>query len=195
MSVGTRHGVPGLWPVTVTDKERGDTMAGYLPEWLDPGADLFVDSEQWRILYGLGVNPGWPEEWQRGLLHLLKTQPEDNRGNWAQPEADVLACVDLLRYMGIHKRTGKPLTSRTATIRHGLKSQLIEWLETPPEHREYDTPFSGKQWNRCLRSKFNAYYNLRNRASRVVAYLTRIMESGEMWPDQVSDLVPVHSEM
>jgi hypothetical protein len=164
-------------------------MAGYLPEWLDPGTDLFVDSEHWRILYGLSVDPAWSESWQRGLLHLLKMEPEAGR-DWARPEADVLACVLLLQYTGIHKRTGKPLTSRTASIKHSLKDQLIEWLETPESERTFDSPFSPKQWNKCLRSKYNAYYDLRKRGARIVDFLTRLIESGEIWPESVTDLVP-----
>ena len=174
------------------DEETGKAD-GYLPAWLDPSMELF--EEGWRVLYALGVNPGWPEVWQRGLLAVLQNTTKQD-GRWSTGEADVLACVALLKYQGLHKRTGKPLTSRSAEVKHSLKGQLIEWLEEPPDERKFDSPFSPRQWAKCMRSKWNAYGSLRSRGNRVAYWVTRLFEAGgEMWPEKCEDLVPMHHNM
>lgn len=173
--------------------EETGQAGGYLPAWLDPGAELF--EEDWRTLYALGVNPGWPEGWQRGLMDIMKNTTKQD-GRWSCGEADVLACVALLKWEGKHKRTGKPLTSRSAEIRHSLKGQLTEWLEAPVEERMFDSPFSPRQWAKCMRSKWNAYGALRSRGKRVASWVARMFEAGgEMWPEKCNDLVPMHHEM
>jgi len=183
-----------------------DEPGAYLPAWLDAGVDLFVDEDAWRALYALGVDPGWCERWQRSLLHLLKMEPEIDK--WQSPEADVSACAQLLKYTGLHKRTGKRLTSRSADLRHSMKDQLIDWLEderpTLEEARESQTPtsasdcrfcspFSPKQWSKIIRGRYSDYSSHRDRVKRIMGQLKVIIEAGDIWPAKCADLVPAYN--
>lgn len=182
-----------------------DEPGGYLPAWLDAGVDLFVDEDAWRMLYALGVDPGWCERWQRGLLSLLKMEPEADNGKWASPEADVTACVQYLKYTGLHKRTGKKLTSKSASLQHSFKDQLVDWLEDErptldealkeggnvrADECRFDSPYSPKQWSKVVRGRFSAYSCYRERVKRIRRQLEVITEAGDIWPAKVADLVP-----
>lgn len=164
----------------------------YLPEWLDEGADLFVDGESWRMCYALGMDPGWSEAWQRGLVKLLQEEPEGLRdgSTWGSAPADVKACIEYLRWTGL-RLDGKPRQGKSAEITRSLREQLVDWLETPESERTYFTPFSVKQWNRCVRTKFTGYGGLMERCRRVAEQLRVDEEAGgEVWPERAEDLVP-----
>lgn len=94
-----------------------------LPDWL-PLQEWIRDRVHWRWLWGVGADPEWPEVWQRGLLHLETT-------------ARRRACVKLLKTRKFR-----------SDFRRSLRDQLVAWLETP-EERQYDSPFSYRQWE-CL---------------------------------------------
>jgi hypothetical protein len=180
-----------------------DEPGGYLPAWLDPAEDLFVDEHHWRLLYALGCNPGWPELWQRRLLAMLKAEPEGDT-KWQTPEADVSACCSLLKYNGLHKRTGKRLESKSASLRWSMKDQLEDWLqderpsfdEALQDSRQvradecrFDSPFSPKQWRKVIRGRWSDYGCHLDRAKRIKRQLDVLYQAGDIWPDSVSDLV------
>ena len=191
-----------------------DEPGSYLPAWLDAGDDLFVHEDAWRLLYGLGANLGWSEEWQRGLVFLLSMEPEaDPGGKWASPEGDVLACVELLKYTGLHKRTGKRLTSKSADLRHSFRYQLVDWLEDSRPTMEqmqramdddqdvkivdcrFSTPFSARQWMKVMRGKYSAYSSHRKRGASIKRYLNKLYEAGDIWPARCGDLVPNYKDL
>jgi hypothetical protein len=95
-----------------------------LPDWLDP-EEWLHDQTAWKWLWGLGADPNWPEAWQRGLLRLGSS-------------ANRLAAIKLLRVKKFRSE-----------FRKSLRGQLETWLETPREDRQYDSPFSFRQWD-CL---------------------------------------------
>lgn len=101
-----------------------------LPEFLTVEAWLsnFV---AWKFTWGAGVDPTWSEEWQRGLMSIPSY-------------VDRAACVDLLKVKKFRSE-----------FRKGLRDQLVKWLETPVNQRQYKSPFSPKQYD-CLVNKFNA---------------------------------------
>ncbi len=95
-----------------------------LPEWLSP-EEWCTDQVDWKYTWGMGVEKTWCEAWQRGLARLNCEER--------------YACAGLL----------KTKTFRS-TFRKSLRDQLVAWLETAPENRKYNNPFSAKQWDALL---------------------------------------------
>lgn len=159
--------------------------AAYLPNWLT-SEDLFVDEDYFRLVYALGLNPGEPENVQRGLVEILKAEPLGS-GNWATPEADCLACVKLLAFNGLTP-TGKVSKAKSVDMWFSFKQQLLEWFD---EHGDFDSPFSLKQWVKVIRNRWNGYGPMKGAAKTVVRQLEIDRESGaDIWPENMSKLVP-----
>lgn len=94
-----------------------------LPSWLDP-TEWLRNTTSWKWAWGCDADE-LPETWQRALAY----------GNFNCAER--LACAKLL----------KTKTFRSE-FRASLRRQLVSWIEHP-EDREYDSPFSPRQWD-CL---------------------------------------------
>lgn len=92
-----------------------------LPDWLSP-EEWIANTIGWKYTWGCGVDPEWPEAWQRGLK---------NMGSAAQR----VACADLLRTKKFRN-----------TFRASLCEQLKKWLEGDSD---FASPFSARQWG-CL---------------------------------------------
>jgi hypothetical protein len=88
-------------------------------EWLSAATE-------WKYTWGAGVDPTWPEAWQRGISALGSFE-------------DKLACAKLL--------TTKSFRSE---FRKSIRDQLVAWLETPAESRKYKNPFSPRQWDKLV---------------------------------------------
>ncbi|MFO7902322.1 MAG: hypothetical protein R6U98_06670 [Pirellulaceae bacterium] len=162
----------------------------YLPEWLDPAEDLFVHGDEWRTLYALGVDPGWPETWQRGLMSLLLDEPMAG-GGYATPEGDIVKLVSILHWTGL-RLDGKPRQGKSAEIAASIKAQLVEWLEEPDGPEKYPSPYSVKQWRKLIRGRFSGYGACKERAARICRQLEADSEAGgDIWPSDTADLVPV----
>ena len=156
----------------------------YLPNWLT-SEDLFVDEDYFRLAYALGLNPGESEAIQRGLVEILKSEPLGS-GTWASPEADCMACIKILAFNGL-TATGKVSKAKSVEMWYSFKEQLLDWCE----HKEYDSPFSMKQWNKVIRGRFNGYGPMKGAAQNVVKQLRIDVEAGgEIWPENSIDLVP-----
>lgn len=91
-----------------------------LPDFLDP-EEWCSDVTAWKYTWGAGVDPEWPEAWQRGLKKLEMNER--------------VACADLLRTKKFRNE-----------FRASLCEQLKKWLEGGSDFR---TPFSARQWE-CL---------------------------------------------
>jgi hypothetical protein len=88
-----------------------------LPEWLSP-AEWIENNIAWGYAWNRGVDAGWSESWQRGLLKLA-------------PGLQV-SCIKLLKVRNF--RSG---------FRKSLRDQLVNWLEDPAP--KYTRPFSDRQ--------------------------------------------------
>jgi len=94
-----------------------------LPDWMDP-QEWIQNTTRWKYLWGYGVEKDWPQAWQRWLSVCGGPQR--------------LAAIKLLR------------TKRfRSAFRKSLREQLEKWLTTMPEDRDYDSPFSRRQWE-CI---------------------------------------------
>jgi hypothetical protein len=100
-----------------------------LPDWLSP-EEWIGSTVQWKYTWGFGVDTSWPESWQRGLKNLCTTMR--------------LACVKLLKVKNFRSK-----------FRESLRDQLVTWLETAPESRQFDDPFSRRQWDALLTDRNN----------------------------------------
>jgi hypothetical protein len=93
-----------------------------LPEWLS--LDEWLRHRiAWRYTWQFGVPVTWPERWQRGIAYGSFTDLEKT------------AIIKLLSVKNFR-----------SNFRRSLRDQLVEWLETDAEDREYPDPFSPKQW-------------------------------------------------
>lgn len=101
-----------------------------LPHWLS-FAEFLGNETAWKWTWGFGVDAEWPESWQRGL------------NNPRIKGANLLACVTLLKTQNFR-----------SDFRQSMRDRLVEWLETPAENRQYDSPFSPRQFE-CLLGKFD----------------------------------------
>lgn len=75
-----------------------------------------VDDAFYRAL---GINPAWPEQWQRKLKSL--------------PAVECSACIRLLIVQQFR-----------SAFRESMRMQLEGWLDDP--NPAFDSPFSIKQW-------------------------------------------------
>ena len=105
----------------LVDVARWEVREICIPDWLNP-EEWVLDHVAWRWLWGFGADPDWPEAWQRGLRQIDRS-------------TDRLACIRLLKTRAF--RSG---------FRRSLRDQLVRWLETPASERQYDNPFSRRQW-------------------------------------------------
>lgn len=112
-----------------------------LPDWLDPVEWIRHDID-WHYAWMFGVDPEWPEAWQRWFAYTNLS------------EGQKLAGVKLLKTKSF--RSG---------FRRSLREQLETWLDAPAEARKYDTPFSHKQWG-CLIDRWTAR-DARDKGSRI----------------------------
>lgn len=94
-----------------------------LPAWLS-AREWAANSVDWKYTWGAGVDPSWPEAWQRGLARLRFSDRY-----WA---AKLLAVKNF-----------------RSAFRKSLRDQIVAWLETPAEERRYGSPLSPRQWD-CL---------------------------------------------
>lgn len=88
-----------------------------LPEWL-PVAEWLNDYVSWGYMWGRGVSPELPEQWQRKLLAL--------------PGSIQFAAAELLRVKKFRSE-----------FRASLRAQLESWLN---DKSDYVQPFSRKQF-------------------------------------------------
>jgi hypothetical protein len=95
-----------------------------LPEWLSP-REWLDNQTEWKWAWGFGVEKSWPKSWQRFVAY-----------NCCGNSARRLAVVKLL--------TTKNFRS---AFRASLRAQLETWFLTPTEERQFDSPFSRKQWD------------------------------------------------
>lgn len=89
-----------------------------LPDWLSP-SEWINHSVAFGYMWAHGVDPDWPERWQRRLLTI---------GGVGQ-----YVCCKLLKTKKFR-----------STFRESLCEQIKRWLE---EDSEYTSPLSGKQWD------------------------------------------------
>jgi hypothetical protein len=98
-----------------------------IPVWLD-ATEWAHDEIAWRYAWAMGVDPLWPEAWQRGLLAIGQGKSHL-----------VFACARLL----------KTKTFRSA-FRESLRDQLVAWLDVPLGEHEHRSPFSPRQWEALI---------------------------------------------
>jgi len=124
------------WACLYWDDDRLVPVATYdvceveLPDWLsvERWIENWID---WKWTWGAGVSQDWSEQWQRSLLGLSFSH----------------------RYItcGLLKQK-----SFKSDFRRKLRDQIVAWLDTAPEDRQYpESPLSDRQWA-CLR---NVYVN------------------------------------
>ena len=101
-------------------------LEGTLPDWLEP-EEWIRHNTRWSWAWGFGMDPEWPESWQRGLAY----------GDFS--EAQRFGLIKLLRTKKFRSE-----------FRQSLRDQLVAWLETPAEEREYPSPLSPKQFRALL---------------------------------------------
>jgi len=94
-----------------------------LPRWLSFD-EYQRNTVDWKYTWGMGVDPSWPESWQRGLQHVS-----------AKRRYSVAKLLRVKRFR--------------SSFRRSLRDQIVAWLETPASQRQYDSPLSWKQWD-CL---------------------------------------------
>ena len=103
-----------------------------LPDWMD--AERYCDSVwlqvAWKWFIGLGGDETFGKDWFYSLSKLT--------------EIERLVCIKLLKTKNFRSE-----------FRKKLAVQLVEWLDTDPEQRKYDKPFSPKQLE-CLISRHDA---------------------------------------
>jgi hypothetical protein len=99
-----------------------------LPDWLSPD-EWLRNTTRWKYTWGFGADRSWPESWQRF----------------------VAGCGEAQKYSVIKLLKTKKFRSK---FRASLREQLERWLDTAPEDRQYDSPFSYRQWD-CLISPYD----------------------------------------
>ncbi len=107
-----------------------------LPAWLSV-EEWIKTSLKWKWNWGGGVDPTWPEAWQRGLLYFSTLE----------------------RYVYAQLLGTKKFRSQ---FRQAMCHALIEWLEKAPEDRKYPQPLSSGQWGALTK---NAPYTLHEATS------------------------------
>jgi len=105
---------------------RYEVKAIELPDWLDP-QEWLRDPLAWEAALSL-AEPDWPESWVRLLVDL---HPEPKKRS---------AAAKLLKTKNFRSE-----------FRQSLRNQIVAWIETPPDEREYKSPLSYRQWNAITR--------------------------------------------
>jgi hypothetical protein len=108
-------------PVTFT---KWEVRAIDLPAWLTP-EEWLKDPLAWQDTFAI-ADPDWPEHWLRWMASP-DVHPNQRR-----------AAARLLKTKQFR-----------SDFRASLCDQIITWLETDPEERQYPSPLSWKQWA-CL---------------------------------------------
>lgn len=117
-----------------SDDDRHVTVNAYevheiqLPEWLST-SEWVADRITWKWVWGCGVDPSWPESWQRGLVAFSNEQR--------------IAYSKLLRTKKFR-----------SDFRAKMRDQLVTWLETPAADRKFAQPFSYRQ-DQCVISSYD----------------------------------------
>lgn len=106
-----------------------EVRAVELPSWLS-AAEWCANSVAWKYVWGAGVDPTWPEAWQRGLARLSFVERH--------------AAAALLRVKNFRSE-----------FRLSLRNQLVTWLEAPVAERRR-SPLSERQWECLVRSPWAA---------------------------------------
>lgn len=105
----------------LVDTNRYALMEVTLPDWL-PVEEWIRDFVKWTYAWQAhAIDMNWSETWQRGLLAI--------DGGFQRYIAAKLLATKNFR----------------SPFRKKLRDHLITWLETPPEKRQYKTPFSPRQ--------------------------------------------------
>ena len=110
----------------LTTVKKYDTGAVWLPDWMEP-EEYLNNMTSWKWAWGMGANPEWPAIWQRSIAYDI------------EEEAKILVVIKLLKTKNFR-----------SSFRQSLRNKLEDWLNTPREEREYDSPFSYKQWDALL---------------------------------------------
>jgi hypothetical protein len=130
-------------PVTVNTYK---VLTVTLPEFLSP-EEWIRNSIAWKFAWAQGVDPMWPEAWQRGLLEMNSFEQ--------------FICSKLLS-----------TKSFRSDFRRSCRDRIVAWLETPAEDRQYKSPLSSRQLEALAgpndrrtsdRRSENAYRNSRYR--------------------------------
>jgi hypothetical protein len=102
-----------------------------LPDWLSPEEWLASTNYlRWHVAMGQDLPvEEWPEHWVRWAVYDLGTEKRR-------------VIIQLLT------------ANLRSSFKKSLRSQVVEWLETPPEDRKYREPLSVRQWNCLLRPRY-----------------------------------------
>ncbi len=100
--------------------QQYEVLEVLLPEWL-PVEEWISDRVSWKYTWGMGVDPSWPESWQRCLVRLTGEER--------------LAASALLR-----------TKSFGSSYRAGLRVQLVGWFLQPEDTRS-PGPFMARDWD------------------------------------------------
>lgn len=96
-----------------------------LPNWLDAN-EWIRNALKWQWAWDLGVDASWPESWQRWFIGKAS-------------EAAKLAIIKLLKTKNFRSE-----------FRQSLRDQFVQYVETPEEARQYNSPFSPRQWDKLI---------------------------------------------
>lgn len=111
----------------LVDVPRYEVHNVTIPVWMTP-EEFCEDYVRWEYTWAAGVDPRWPEHWQRAFLGSGMAQ----------------------RYVA-----GKLLSSDLrSTFRAEAADKIVEWLSTPPAERKYPSPLSGRHWG-ALTSRYD----------------------------------------
>lgn len=94
-----------------------------IPVWMT-GEEFCARYVEYTFAWGLGIDPRWPESWQRSLVGLTQEQ----------------------KYIA-GQLLGSNLRSE---FRKAAALRIVEWISTAPENRKYASPLSGRHWNSLI---------------------------------------------
>lgn len=98
-----------------------------IPVWMTP-EEFCQDHVRWEYTWAAGIDPRWPEHWQRAFLGA------------GMPQRHV---------------AGKLLSSDLrSAFRAEAADRIVAWLSTPPGERKYPSPLSGRHWS-ALTSRYD----------------------------------------
>lgn len=109
----------------LTDVDKYEVRDVVLPDWLSTREWLY-STTRWKWVWGLGADGEWPESWQRALADIRDT-------------AQRLAAVKLLRTKNFR-----------SDFRRKMRDQIVAWMETPADQRQWASPLSPRQWDAVI---------------------------------------------
>lgn len=131
---------------------RYEVLDVVLPDWL-PVGEWVQQRIAWKYAWGLGVDPTWPEAWQRAIAYHISGDEQR------------LACIKLLQTKTFR-----------SPFRRSMREQLETWCATPAAQRPYASPFSWRQWDKIRGSYVTQ--EARARSSRL--YWENRLSGGEL---------------